>query len=124
MKAPRKTKKAGASQSCPICGKAQRLNPRYPRHLCDECVRQVTDEKGRPLEFFNEGFSGGFEARYVDTKKVRDSHVCFIRRTRCWADEAYFGGIVIETQTLRQFQEVERERQARRTRSKRLSEGR
>ena len=118
MTTPRKTKKASLSQPCPICGKAQQPSSRYPRHLCRECARQVTDEKGRPLEFFNEGLSGGFEARYVGTKKVRDSHVCFVRGTRCWAREAYFGGIVVETQTLKQFQQAERERQARHTRSK------
>ena len=75
----------------------------------------MTDEKGRPLEFFNEGFSGGFEARYVDTKKKRNSHVCFVRGTRCWAREAYFGGIVVESQTLKQFQEAQRKQMRQRS---------
>lgn len=85
------------SQPCPICGTGQRPNPRYPRYLCSECAAEASDESGRQLQFGNTSMSGGFQAFYVDTGEVRESHVCFIRGVRCWADEARFGGIVIQT---------------------------
>ncbi len=88
------------SQSCPICGAGQTPNPRYPRYLCPDCATQALDETGRRLKFFNTHISGGFQAAYADTGELRDSHVCFVRGVRCWADEARFGGIVIQTQTL------------------------
>lgn len=84
------------TQKCPVCGRKVSLNPRYPRYLCRVCASQPTDEAGRRLEFHNTDIGGGFEARYADTGKVRRSHICFVKGTRCWADEAYFGGIVIE----------------------------
>ncbi len=87
----------GESQSCPICGVKQQPNSRYPHHLCRKCAALATDKSGRPLEFYNVGISGGFEARYVDSGKTRKSHVCYVNGVKCWADEARFGGIVIQT---------------------------
>jgi hypothetical protein len=40
--------------------------------------------------------SGGFVAQYQDTGEERHSHVCFIDGIKCWADEARFGGIVVQ----------------------------
>lgn len=85
-----------ARQACPICGVSQRSNPRYPRYLCHECAEQAVDEAGRLLRFT--GLGCGFQAAYADTGELRDSHVCFVRGVRCWANEAHFGGIVIQTQ--------------------------
>jgi hypothetical protein len=48
------------------------------------------------LVFSNETFSGGFIAQYADTGEARDSHVCFVDGVECWADEARFGGIIIQ----------------------------
>jgi hypothetical protein len=47
--------------------------------------------------FSNVGLSGGFAAQYADTGAVYLSHECFIRGIPCRADEAHFGGIVIQT---------------------------
>jgi len=54
------------------------------------------DEHDRPLKFYNESISGGFLGFYSDTNEKYDSHVCYIDGVKCRADEAYFGGIVIE----------------------------
>ena len=51
---------------------------------------------GRPLEFFNLGLSGGYGARYDDNQTSYNSHDSFIDGQACRADEARFGGIVIE----------------------------
>jgi hypothetical protein len=69
---------------------------RYPRRVCASCVERACDEEGRRLRFSNTGLSGGFVARYADGGAERASHECFIDGVRCWADEAYFGGIVVE----------------------------
>ena len=57
---------------------------------------EATDEHGRRLSFFNVDMTGGFRAVYVDSGEEREGHVCYVRGVRCWADEARFGGIVIE----------------------------
>jgi hypothetical protein len=54
------------------------------------------DEHGRVLGFSNTSPGGGFQAFYPDTHEDRDSHECWVRGVRCYADEARFGGIVIE----------------------------
>ena len=88
---------ADGEAPCPVCGDLRPHSPRYPRHLCADCVGRATDEHGRPLRFFNASLLGtGFEAQYADTGKPRDSHVCFVDGVRCWADEARFGGIVVQ----------------------------
>ena len=72
------------------------LSPRYPRYICPDCAHRAADEEGRSVEFYNESFSGGFMAKYADTGEKRESHICFIDGVKCRADEARFGGIVIQ----------------------------
>ncbi len=89
--------KAGdVSQPCPICGAGQPEDPRYPNYLCRDCVGRAVDEEGRPLDFANAGLGGGFVASYRGVGKTRDSHLCFVDGVTCWADEARFGGIVVQ----------------------------
>lgn len=85
-----------ATQHCPICSMAVAPNPRYPRYVCQACAAKASSADGRPLEFSNVGFSGGFAARYADTGAEYPSHECFIGAVKCHADEARFGGIVVE----------------------------
>ena len=84
------------SQRCPVCGKGQPASPRYPRYLCAGCVAQATDAGGRPLVFCNAGLGGGFAAIYSDTDEHYDSQDCYVQGVHCWADEARFGGIVVQ----------------------------
>jgi hypothetical protein len=86
------------TQPCPICGVGQPVSSRYPAYLCDSCASQACDEAGRFLSFGNTGIGGGFVATYSDTGEERFSHVCYVRGISCRADEARFGGIVIEPQ--------------------------
>jgi len=89
----------GRVQHCPVCQCSVRGNRRYPRYLCADCAAEAASEDGRPLEFFNKDISGGYMAEYADTNEPYDSHICFIRGHRCWADEARFGGIVIQAES-------------------------
>ncbi|MBI1918904.1 MAG: hypothetical protein HYS12_29800 [Planctomycetes bacterium] len=85
-----------AKQLCPICSAEVTPNPRYPRYLCGGCASKAASANGRPLEFSNIDFSGGFAARFADTGEDYPSHECFIAGVKCHADEARFGGIVIQ----------------------------
>lgn len=40
---------------------------------------------------------GGFGAMVTHTQEKYPSHICYIEGIQCWADEARFGGIVIQT---------------------------
>jgi len=84
------------TQKCPICSADVPYSERYPRYVCNSCHTRATDENGRSLRFSNVSLSGGFAAIYADTREERNDHVCYIDRIRCRADEARFGGIVIQ----------------------------
>jgi len=84
-------------QTCPICSADVRPNPRYPRYVCRTCADKAESPDGRLLAFSNVSISGGFTAQYADTGAEYSSHECFIDGVRCHADEARFGGIVIQT---------------------------
>ncbi len=83
-------------QRCPICGSTVPANPRYPRCLCADCASRATAPDGRPLRFHNIAASGGFQAFYADTDAPYPGHDCRVDGIACRADEARFGGIVIE----------------------------
>ncbi len=83
--------------SCPICSTPVRHFTRYPRAVCHSCYSKASDTQGRKLSFFNTSISGGFEAIITETKEKYQSHICYIDGVKCWADEARFGGIVIQT---------------------------
>lgn len=52
------------SYACPICGTSLDPVPRYPRHVCQDCASKAVAADGRPLQFSNTDFPGGFEARF------------------------------------------------------------
>lgn len=82
--------------TCPLCGAAMTFNPRYPQAVCFVCAGSASDAKGRALDFCNADFGGGFVAFYRDGGEKYDSHDCFIDGHACRADEARFGGIVVQ----------------------------
>jgi len=82
--------------NCPICQIELDNNPRYPNYVCKTCAVLATDKDGRKLVFYNIDMAGGYEAKYVDNNEVYSSHTCYINGIECHADEARFGGIVIQ----------------------------
>jgi len=86
----------GTDQRCPICSVVVGPHARYPRYVCGACAAAARSADGRPLSFVNADVSGGYRAEYADTREPYGSHECFVRGVRCWADEARFGGIVIQ----------------------------
>ena len=88
-----------SGQLCPICRAEVAPNPRYRAYLCQSCAARAVSADGRPLVFGNVSMSGGFAAAYADTGEPYPAeHVCFVDGVECWADEARFGGIVIQTE--------------------------
>ena len=85
-----------SNYNCPICNIELKKVERYLRYICQECVSKVTDKTGRGVSFSNVDFSGGFIAIYEDTKEIYNSHICYVEGIKCIADEARFGGIVVE----------------------------
>jgi hypothetical protein len=81
---------------CPICKVELKPIPRYPNYVCKTCASMATDKDGRKLKFSNIDMSGGFMARFDDTNEEYNSHTCYINGFECHADEARFGGIVIQ----------------------------
>ncbi len=84
------------NQYCPICSVKVKFNPRYPKYICNHCHNKAEDKNGRKLLFRNEDFSGGFKAIYEDTEEEYNSNTCFVEGIECYAEEAKFGGIVIQ----------------------------
>jgi len=81
---------------CPICGIELKKYDRYPDYICHECVKKATDISGLRLNFFNLDMSGGYGAKYADSGEEYLSQDCYIEGRPCWADEARFGGIVVQ----------------------------
>ena len=81
---------------CPICAASLEPVARYRCYVCKDCASRAATLDGRALEFFNLDLSGGFGARHTDDQSPHYSHDCLIDGNPCRADEARFGGIVIE----------------------------
>jgi hypothetical protein len=84
------------SQECPICRSVVAENARYPRYLCRTCAARVSDDEGRPLRLFQASPDGRYAASYADTDAPYDSNEVYVDGVVCWADEARFGGIVVQ----------------------------
>jgi protein-arginine kinase activator protein McsA len=82
---------------CPICNKELDSNQRYPTYVCKSCAEKASDINGRELVFENTSVLGGYKAFYADAKEQYEDHICYINGIKCYADEARFGGIVIQT---------------------------
>jgi len=85
-------------QYCPICRNEVKVNERYPMYLCRECSTKTTDKDGRPVDFYNTTQLGtGRVAMYKDMpSEIYNSNLCYVNGVLCVAQEARFGGIVIQ----------------------------
>ena len=84
------------TQYCPICSKPVEPSQRYPNYVCGDCKMRASSQDDRVLIFYNENMWAGFGAKYADTGEQYLSHDCYIDGVKCYTDEAYFGGIVIQ----------------------------
>lgn len=82
------------NKNCPICEKNMMHFERYPKMICHECVLLATTENGESIQFYNIDHSGGFIS--VVNGKSGEIHECLVNNKKCYANEARFGGIVVE----------------------------
>lgn len=92
----RKINSALVQISCSICGQKTNTLRRYPLRVCRECVANATDLQGNHISFSNSKNGYGCEGSYVNSQRNYGGHSCYIDCYPCEAQEARFGGIVIE----------------------------
>lgn len=84
-------------QYCHVCQQEVDYSSRSPRYVCHDCREHMTDEEGRPVDFFNVAMFGhGCQGAYKDTGDPYTSTICYIQGIPCVAAEHHFGGIVVE----------------------------
>lgn len=73
---------------------------RYPKYICGDCYGKAADKSGRALSLYNGDHGYGFKAHFTDdntvAEEVTKSQVVYVDGNRCWADEARFGGVVVQ----------------------------
>jgi hypothetical protein len=84
------------TQNCSICKTELMLFERYPKYICESCAKKATDLNGRSIEFGNTNMFGGCIGYYKDTKELYPYNSCYVDGIECKAEEARFGGIVIQ----------------------------
>lgn len=82
------------NKNCPICDENMLSFERYPNMICNKCVELAVNKNGEPIKFYNIDHTGGFISIVNDIKG--EEHECYINNRKCIADEARFGGIVVE----------------------------
>ena len=91
---------------CPICSSSTNTSGRYCNFICGECIHKYPQESlcGRPIQFGNVSFSGGFVS-IIDGEKTNPPQHFFElvmpdgRRILGYAEEHRFGGIVFNVAT-------------------------
>jgi len=98
--------------NCPLClGRLLQFSPRYPKAICCKCAdSDIKDNDGNVVSFHNIDLSGGFISRHIinnddDNDDIinvveKAEHICWVHNgkenIKCYANEARFGGIVIQ----------------------------
>jgi hypothetical protein len=82
---------------CPVCGNEKHENKRYPLYVCAACSAKIEDESGRRLTITNTNTGDGIIIAYADTGEERKSRECLVQGVRCYARQAHFGGVVIQS---------------------------
>lgn len=86
-------------QTCPSCYAELVFSERYPGMICYKCGAKLTDIKGRKVEYCNVNPPGtGCQGYYSDSNWTEkyDSDICYIGNDEFFAQEARFGGIVVQ----------------------------
>ena len=95
----KRNKSLNFKQFCSNCRAEIRYQQRYPKLICGNCYKNITDINEKQVEFFNTHWSGGgCQGYYTGTeqKEKYESELCYIDGTEYYAEEAKFGGIVIQ----------------------------
>ena len=91
--------------NCPLCLDIMGYyyTPRYPKMICPKCANgengKIIDSLGNKVSFGNIDIYGGFISYHKINNEIveKKEHICWINNIKCYAKEARFGGIVIQT---------------------------
>lgn len=85
-------------QNCPICKHSVFIMDRYPNYICTDCIEKhrTYTLDGHEITFSNKSPFGGFKSIVDGRDTDTEIHTCYINGITCYADEARFGGIVIQ----------------------------
>lgn len=92
-------KRSEYKQYCSNCGEPRSFSARYPKCICGNCYPLITDKNGRKLVFYNtEAMGHGCQGYYLgdEPKEKYETNICYINEIEYYAEEARFGGIVIQ----------------------------
>ncbi|MDG6347559.1 hypothetical protein QAA18_02185 [Luteimonas sp. 8-5] len=81
---------------CPDLFGRDAVNARYPRAVCNDCAARTTDAKRQPVTLGNAGLSGGLVSSSPHAPVIDEQAICFIDDVACIAEEARFGGVVVQ----------------------------
>lgn len=89
------------NQNCPICNNNFITLSRYPNTICYNCIKRykVLTKDGKEIQFYNKSAFGGFMSKIEGEEEYGEEHLCFVNNIPCIADEARFGGIIIQKLT-------------------------
>ena len=93
---------------CPLClDIMDYYTARYPKMICGKCANgdngKILDSFGNEVSFSNIDIYGGFASHHKINNNNnhelvhKNDHICWINTIKCCANEARFGGIVIQT---------------------------
>ena len=82
------------NKNCPVCDKNMLHFERYPNMICNECIELTVNKNNESIKFYNIDHTGGFISIVNDIKG--EEHECYVNNHKCYADEARFGGIVVQ----------------------------
>ena len=73
---------------------------RYPRMICGDCNKpeNIRDSRGNSVIYENEDIYGGIVSIHnINGTNIKgNDYYCFVKNIACYAQEARFGGIVIQ----------------------------
>jgi hypothetical protein len=87
--------------TCPICNSPLTRLIRYPLSICGSCasIENIKDASGNTVTFCNtDALGGGFASLHTINGKTvkKEENICFVKGIKCFAEEARFGGIIIQ----------------------------
>lgn len=89
------------NQNCPICKCVFKGYNRYPNTICYDCITKykTLTKDGKEIFFSNVCLFGGFQSKIEGEEQYGTENMCYINNIPCIANEARFGGIIIQKVT-------------------------
>ncbi|VUD42262.1 hypothetical protein TDB9533_00656 [Thalassocella blandensis] len=77
--------------TCPVCNTEQPAVPDVPDYVCMTCLKKAIDTRGRHVEPYNVGVSGGVQLLVEETGEAISGDICFIEGAQFKGVESRMG---------------------------------